>query len=455
MPKLSSIIQYAAHPQELRAMIQWKLWHEPVHARDASEESANLKRCYHFLHMTSRSFAAVIRELHPELLVPVCVFYLVLRGLDTIEDDMTIDIKQKDELLRQFATRLEQPGWTFDGNGLDEDDRQLLVEFDCVITEFANVKSAYRVIIKDICQRMGDGMADFAWKGNDQDYRVESVQEYELYCHYVAGLVGEGLTRLFVEAKLADPALLGRKDLYESMGQMLQQTNIIRDVREDRDDKRYFWPREIWSRHVEDYEDLFKPENSEIAMQCQTEMILHAIRRGSDCLHYLSGLREQSVFNFCAIPQSMALATLDRCFRNKDMFQRNVKIRRGEACMLMMESTQNLRIVTNVFKRHVRSIHKKNSPTDPNFLAVSIACAKVCMILSDTWNQSDIQRSRLLSKACTLPQVVLPNQGRPQQRQTSAWRTSKRPRETWCTLVWLYSAHSPFSLFAWYVFLQV
>jgi farnesyl-diphosphate farnesyltransferase len=37
----------------------------------------------------------VIKELHPELLVPVTLFYLELRGLDTIEDDMTISLEEK------------------------------------------------------------------------------------------------------------------------------------------------------------------------------------------------------------------------------------------------------------------------------------------------------------------------------------------------------------------------
>ena len=36
----------------------------------------------------SRSFAAVIRQLPSELAVDILIFYLVLRALDTIEDDM-------------------------------------------------------------------------------------------------------------------------------------------------------------------------------------------------------------------------------------------------------------------------------------------------------------------------------------------------------------------------------
>jgi phytoene/squalene synthetase len=48
-------------------------------------------------------------------LAKVCLFYLVLRGLDTIEDDMSIDIDLKESLLRHLHEKLNQPGWTFDG----------------------------------------------------------------------------------------------------------------------------------------------------------------------------------------------------------------------------------------------------------------------------------------------------------------------------------------------------
>jgi farnesyl-diphosphate farnesyltransferase len=41
------------------------------------------------------------------------LFYLVLRGLDTVEDDMTIPIETKDKMLREFYTYLNIPGWNF------------------------------------------------------------------------------------------------------------------------------------------------------------------------------------------------------------------------------------------------------------------------------------------------------------------------------------------------------
>ena len=316
-------------------------------------------------------------ELHPELLVPVTLFYLILRGLDTVEDDMTIPLEKKEPILRNFEDILEKDGWTFKENGPNEKDRQLLVEFNVVIEEFKHIKPAYREIIKDITKRMGNGMADYANNAEHNLVGVNTIRDYELYCHYVAGLVGEGLTRLFVEAGLANAALLKKPELMESMGQFLQQVNITRDIKEDLDDKRRFWPKEIWSKHVDTFEDLFKPENKQKALDCSSEMIYTALTRADDCLYYLAGLREQSVFNFCAIPQTMAIATLNTCFQNYDIFEKNVKITKGEACQLMVESSQNLQMVCEVFRRYARKIAKKNNPHDPNFLKISITIGRV------------------------------------------------------------------------------
>ncbi|KAH8887329.1 farnesyl-diphosphate farnesyl transferase [Thozetella sp. PMI_491] len=377
MGAVSQAVYFLFHPQQLRSIIQWKVWHDPVHRRDQSKETPTEKACFRHLDNTSRSFASVIQELNPELLMPVCLFYLVLRGLDTIEDDMTIDNKIKEPLLRDFDKKMETPGWTFNDNGPNEKDRDLLVHFDDVITELQKIKKPYYEIIKDITIKMGNGMADYALNAEHNANGVNTVEEYELYCHYVAGLVGEGLTRLFVESKLANPQLLARMDLSESMGQFLQKTNIIRDVHEDWEDKRRFWPKTVWSKYVDNWDDLFDPKNREKALQCSSELVLNALKHADECLFYMAGIRDQSVFNFVAIPQTMAIATLELVFRNPAIFSRNIKITKGDACQIMIESTQNLQIVCDVFRRYVRRIHKKNDPKDPNYFAISAQCGKI------------------------------------------------------------------------------
>ena len=348
-----------------------------MHERDEKNASETENICFKFLDQTSRSFSAVIKELNPEMLVPICLFYLTLRGLDTIEDDTSIPLATKEPLLRNFKDYLDQDGWTFTGNRPEEKDRELLVQFHNVVTEFKKLKPAYQEVIKDITNKMGNGMADYCIKAESNDASVKTIEEFDLYCFYVAGLVGEGLTRLFIEGEFGNPALLKRPRLHKSMGLFLQKTNIIRDIREDNDDGRRFWPEEIWSKHVNDFNDLFKPENLDAALNCSSEMVLNSLEHVEDCLFYLAGLREQSVFNFCAIPQSMAIATLELCFRNPAIFQRNIKITKGDACQLMMDSTQNLYLVYQTFRRYARKIHKKNTPKDPNFLKISLVCGRV------------------------------------------------------------------------------
>lgn len=348
-----------------------------MHERDEEKEPNSLRACFDFLDKTSRSFSAVIQELHPELLVPIALFYLILRGLDTIEDDMTIPLENKGPLLRNFHNIIEVEGWNFDDNGPEEKDRELLVKFAYVVEEFRKIKPVYREIIKDITRKMGNGMADYANNAEHNVNGVNTIKDYDLYCHYVAGLVGNGLTQLFVESKLANPALLDRSHLQESMGLFLQKTNIIRDVREDFDDNRRFWPKEIWSKYVDNFADLFRPEKLNAALNCSSEMVLNSLSHASECLFYLAGLKEQSVFNFAAIPQAMAIATLDLVFRNPAIFQRNVKITKGQACQIMLDSTQNLELVCKLFRTHLKYIQRKNTPRDPNYLKIGHTCAKV------------------------------------------------------------------------------
>ena len=68
----------------------------------------------------------------------------------------------------------------------------------------------------------------------------------------VAGLVGEGLSRLFTCTGYESPAVAGvSTTLANTMGLFLQKTNIIRDYLEDYVDGRAFWPQEIWKKYTE------------------------------------------------------------------------------------------------------------------------------------------------------------------------------------------------------------
>ena len=57
----------------------------------------------------------------------ICIFYLVLRALDTVEDDMTIPTDKKVGMLRQFHSNLYDPEWNYLES--NEKDKAVLEEF--------------------------------------------------------------------------------------------------------------------------------------------------------------------------------------------------------------------------------------------------------------------------------------------------------------------------------------
>ncbi|GMG24953.1 unnamed protein product [Ambrosiozyma monospora] len=370
----SKLVQLLTHPTELKSVIQLKLFRKTLYPLEITSESE--RNCYALLKKTSRSFAAVIMELNPELRNAIMLFYLVLRALDTVEDDMTIDPETKVPLLRTFDSKLLTKDWTFDGNGPNEKDRIVLVQFDQILIEYHKLKPQYQDVIKDITHKMGNGMADYI---NDKEFNlngVATIKDYDLYCHYVAGLVGEGLTKLSVAAEFGAPSLI--KDMYlsESMGLFLQKTNIIRDYKEDLDDGRSFWPKEIWGKYTPELVNFSKPENLKDGLDCISDLVLNALGHVRDVLVYLSLIYDNSTFNFCAIPQVMAIATLAEVFNNPLVFKKNVKIRKGTTCKLILNS-RTYEGVLAIFSQYLRVIHHKCPVSDPNYLKIGIKCGEL------------------------------------------------------------------------------
>ncbi|KAI8638358.1 farnesyl-diphosphate farnesyltransferase [Parasitella parasitica] len=402
---LQAFLDSITKPSELSALFKYKFAPKSASAQRLQQTlatDASKKRCYDFLNMTSRSFAAVIQELDEQLRDAVCLFYLILRGLDTIEDDMTLDLDRKVGLLKSFDQIIYKKGWTFNENGPNEKDRALLVHFDVVIDEFLRLKPEFQDVIANITKLMGNGMADYATGEHRENTSVATIKDFDLYCHYVAGLVGYGLSDLFAASGLESEEIAKDKDLSNSMGLFLQKTNIIRDYREDLDDGRQFWPREIWGKYADKFNDFIKPENKLKAQYCLSNMVLNVLNDVPQVLTYLSKLRNQSVFNFCAIPQVMAISTLALVFNNLDIYQRNIKIRKGEAVKLILDST-DMDNVVSIFRKYVFEISRKNEATDPNFMEISMAIGRI-----EQWIAANYKPSpRALQKA-QQPNLLIP-----------------------------------------------
>ncbi|KAE8215469.1 hypothetical protein CF327_g1223 [Tilletia walkeri] len=412
MGVLSLLLLVFTHPSEVRSLIHYKLWRDPLNDITRNPEQSGYDRqqmrdCWDLLDQTSRSFAAVIKELKAELGRVICIFYLVLRALDTVEDDMTIPVEKKIPLLLDFYKKLDEPGWNFTENGPDEKDRELLVQYHKVIAEFQMLSPQFRTVISDITAKMGAGMASYIEASASAPLKVQAWADYDLYCHFVAGLVGEGLSRILAESGIERPWLGDQLQLSNHMGLFLQKTNIIRDYAEDCAEQRFFWPRDCWgdkrynggfdsqasvARGIEPIGASTGAEvhargakfqavgpDGKAAMFVLSGMLLDAISHATHSLDYLAVIRDQSVFNFCAIPQVMAIATFEALAGNPDVFKRNVKIRKSQAVQLIIRAV-NPRDVAYTFLTYARMIHKKVTPDDPNFVRWSVEIGRI-----ETW----------------------------------------------------------------------
>ncbi|XP_067274398.1 squalene synthase isoform X2 [Pseudorasbora parva] len=387
------ILKSLGHPEEIINLFKYKLGgcRSVMPKLDYDSMSETLRTCYAYLNQTSRSFAAVIQALDGELRHAVCIFYLVLRALDTVEDDMTIPLEKKVPLLNDFHSFLYQPEWCFTESR--EKDRQVLEDFPTISVEFRNLGQEYREVISDICHRMGSGMAEFLEK------KVASMKEWDKYCHYVAGLVGIGLSRLFSASQLEDPEVGMDTELANSMGLFLQKTNIIRDYLEDQQQGRAFWPQEAWSQFACRLEDLAQPQHLSSALSCLNLLVTDALRHVPDVIAYLSRLRNQSVFNFCAIPQVMAIATLSACYNNPQVFQGVVKIRKGQAVTLMMQAT-NMAAVQGIITQYSQEILQKVSVSDPSREETLSVLKLIC-------EKSPTRAANLISPVCVSAAMLL------------------------------------------------
>lgn len=324
-------------PLELYALVRYKRKADKARGIMRSALDERWRYCYNSLGEVSRSFSVVIMELEPELRHPVCIFYLVLRALDTIEDDTTQDADERALLCTKFYQLLnpaENEALYRTSKYGQGKEKELLENFPLIIECYKTLKPTYQQVISDITRRMGSGMA-----AHIRDVSCDSIEDYDEYCHYVAGLVGYGLSDIFTASGREAIIVSARRELSNSMGLFLQKTNIIRDYLEDIEEGRTFWPAEIWGNYGKSLESLKNVESRAQSVECLNHMVTDALRHAPDCLAYMKQIRTENVFNFVAIPQVMAIATLSECYTNEKVFEGVVKIRRSLTARLILNTT--------------------------------------------------------------------------------------------------------------------
>lgn len=348
------------------APIKYEKWWLKNKGYSASDKE-KISFSYDILTDVSRSFSHVTRLLPEQLSLAVTNFYLRCRALDTIEDDPTAfsgNIKEKRKYLKNFYksyTNLQNVG--------EEKYRPLLYNYDKIGEINKLLTKGSQTIIDKVLKDMGRGMGKYL------NYRIKDMNQYNKYCYYVAGLVGTGLGRLFTLYQYVSPDFisivtdpgnvsanhrLGGIEI--SMGLFLQKTNITRDYKEDFDEGIQWYPEDIWKK----YKPAFSDFNGDIeSRNCVNELVTDALDCVQDVFKYHKLIRHPGVFNFCVIPQIMAIATLHDIYDNPEVFKKTIKIDKGAALNIMYHSN-NMDDMYYWFKKYVLSIKAKIRSDDPN-----------------------------------------------------------------------------------------
>jgi farnesyl-diphosphate farnesyltransferase len=282
----------------------------------------------HLLQGVSRTFALTIPQLPPALAKPVSNAYLLCRIVDTIEDEVALDSARKRRFCQQFArvVRGEEPPFPL------RDELAPLLSGQTLPAEHELIKVLPRVIaithgfdaeqqdaLACCVEIMAQGMAEF--QDHDLRFGVATMDEMSLYCYYVAGVVGEMLTRLFCHYSAE---IAGHRDamtaLAVSFGQGLQMTNILKDLWDDHGRGVCWLPRDIFDAAGFDLRELRPHHNNPQFREGFRQLIGIAHGHLKNALDYTllippyeTGLRE-----FCLWALGMAVLTLRKINKNLD-----------------------------------------------------------------------------------------------------------------------------------------
>jgi farnesyl-diphosphate farnesyltransferase len=268
----------------------------------------------------SRTFALTIPQLPATLCRVVSNAYLLCRIIDTIEDEPGLSGVRKNYFCQRFLRTLNG------GRNAEPFSQQLCASLSSQTppAEHALIRNVPRVIRitrsfsepqRDALQRclrtMAEGMGQFQLRG--EKHGLQSLEDLDQYCYYVAGVVGQMLTKLFC---LHSPEIAKNHDalmaLAISFGQGLQMTNILKDVWEDYQRGACWLPRKIFAEEGFDLRDLTTARNRQGFERGVRRLvgITHGHLRNALSYSLLIPKQETGIRNFCLWAIGLAVLTL-------------------------------------------------------------------------------------------------------------------------------------------------
>lgn len=200
----------------------------------------------------SRTYAILIPRLPAALAERVGLAYLLMRVVDTLEDDPALAADHRARLLHGLDAQLAQLGSgasppidvvALEGVGNPREEA-LMRESGELLRRIQDLPSDARAALVTCAQSMIAGVRIFQARGVERERPYPAIRdaaELREYCYYVAGIVGEMLCDLMAR-HLDRPRLLSMKPVAVELGIGLQMVNILKDAARDAMDGRRYLP---------------------------------------------------------------------------------------------------------------------------------------------------------------------------------------------------------------------
>ena len=274
----------------------------------------------------SRTFALTIPVLPGVLARVVTNAYLLCRLADTIEDDVALNDAQKTEFHARFVRVVqgEEPAEPFASDLAPllsdrtlADERDLVRNTAKVIRITHAFSDAQRQALTNCVTIMCDGMPRF--QRNKSSGGLPALRDLDEYCYFVAGVVGEMLTELFLlHCPSLEPQRQRMLELAVSFGQGLQMTNILKDIWDDQLADTCWLPRAVFERHGFNLDSLKLAHDSESFAAGLDELIGIAHAHLKNALEYscIIPKSEPGIRKFCLWALGLAVLTLRKIHAN-------------------------------------------------------------------------------------------------------------------------------------------
>ncbi len=314
------------------------------------------KFCADILPSVSRTFAINIPLLPAPMNDVVTAAYLLCRIADTVEDESTCESSLKNDLFGAFAACCALPeGWenladrfARDAGAIlrpqtPPDERRLVQHTRTVLQSVAEAPPWVRPHVSRCVAIMTRGMSDFAQTTQGRGVQgLADVPALRSYCYFVAGVVGEMLTGLFIGATEHAKNNAGiLEPRAQAFGRALQLTNILKDIREDFDRGTVWLPLDRLAAHGLTVTNFTDTSNRSSAVALLNELLDEAGAETDAAFEYSLALpaEPKGYRLFCLYPLFFAVLTLSKLRDNPAVFDPSpVKISRLAIADVMLKT---------------------------------------------------------------------------------------------------------------------